>query len=568
MMSDLMKQKINLISIFVLTLMITAVLAPQAFGKCDQTMIDVQILGINDFHGQITEGAFVAGRPVGSAPVLASYLKAASMGMETQTLIVHAGDIVGASPPESALLQDEPTIMFFNLMANKYCSTESRMHPKCNIVGTVGNHEFDDGQEEMLRLLNGGNHDNGPFLQDPWQGANFPHVCANVVYEETGRPILPPYVIKNVKGVHIAFIGAVLKETATIVTAEGIAGLAFQDEAEAINTQVRLLKDRGVKSIIAVIHEGGYQTSYDGPTDPDQTDLTGAIVDIVKALDSEVDVVLSGHSHGFTNALIENNEGADILVAQAWSKGTAYADVDLQIDRHTRDVVSKTAKIVTTWADEGPGLEPDAQVLQLVDQAIMTTGPLTGQVVAEAAADIMSTQNAAGESALGNLIADAQRTIMDSDFAFMNPGGIRSDLLAGAVTWGDLYTIQPFNNYLIKIELTGQQIYDLLNQQFTPYQPYDRMLQVSGLTYTWDASRPANDLIVEVRKEGDPIDAAGVYTVTVNSFLAGGGDQFTVLPEGTVMEVGPIDLDALIEYIQNLPQPITYAIDGRIERVN
>ena len=400
--------------------------------------LQVQILAINDFHGQLTDSLYVSGRPVGSAPVLAAYLKAAAKGMEDRTFMVHAGDLVGASPPVSALLQDEPTIQFFNLLGNRFCRYKNPMDPKCNLVGSVGNHEFDEGRDELMRLYRGGNYIDGPFLQDPWRGASFPHVCANVVVEDAHRTLLPPFVIKMVRNIPVAFIGAILENTPSIVTASGIAGLAFTEEARAINQQVARLKRRGVQTIIVLLHQGGSQAAYDGATDPASGEVTGDIVDIVKALDSEVDVVVSGHTHGFTNALIANNEGADILVTQAWSKGTAYADIDLEIDRRSRDVVAKSAEIKTTWADEGPGLAPDPATLTLVAEAEAATEPLTGQVIAEAAAAISQEQNSAGESALGDLIADAQRAAMQTDFAFMNPGGIRAGLDAGEVTWGEL----------------------------------------------------------------------------------------------------------------------------------
>jgi 5'-nucleotidase len=537
-------------------------------AACPAKHLKIQILAINDFHGQITEGRYVDGRPVGSAPVLASYLKTAARGVENQTFIVHAGDLVGASLPESSLLQDEPAIEFFNLLGNRFCSDRFPMHPKCNLVGTVGNHEFDEGVTEMMRLFKGGNHIDGPFLQDPWKGATFPHVCANVINEETRRPLLLPFSIKLVKNVLVAFIGAVLEDTPSIVTASGIAGYDFIDEAQAINKQVARLKRWGIKTIVVLIHQGGDQSAYFGATDPAAGEVTGDIVDIVKAMDSEVDVVVTGHWHGFTNALITNDQGAEILVTQAWSKGSAYADIDLEIDRRSRDVTAKSAQIITAWADEGPGLEPDQQVSDLVERAKAATEPLTSRVIAESAVEISKDQNSAGESALGNLIADAQRAAMGTDFAFMNPGGIRAGLDAGEVTWGELYTIQPFNNYLIKMDLSGQQIYDLLNQQYEGYQPYDRILQVSGLTYTWDAQRLYDDRILEIRKDGTAIDPDAVYSVTVNSFIAEGGDNFSVLPGGTNRQVGPIDLDALIEYIQNLDQPFSSAIEGRIERLN
>jgi 5'-nucleotidase len=520
-----------------------------------ETLIDIQLLAINDFHGQLGAGRRVANRPVGGAAVLAAYLQAAQQDpndpqLPDRTLIVHSGDHVGATPPDSALLQDEPAIGVLNLLANQYCRFEDRqndqigwgeedakkdrrdrrLHPKCNVVGTVGNHEFDEGKDELLRLLNGGNHPSGPFLENPYRGARYPTVSSNVVDEKTGKPILPPFVIKQIMGVRLAFIGAVLKETPTIVTPTRVAGLKFLDEAESINHYVRWLqRHEGIRTFVVVIHQGGRQATYVGPTQPGGLLHGEAIVDIVSRLDDDVDVVISGHAHSFTNALLKNRNGAEILVTQAFSSGTAYADIDLTIDRRTRDVVAKSAAIVTTFADAGPGLTPDPRVADLVAQAQAKVAPLVNRVIGAAAIDLLRTENPAGESALGNLIADAQRTAMGTDFAFMNPGGIRADLLAGPVTYGELFTVQPFGNSLVRMDLTGQQIYELLNQQWLN-QPFPRILKTSGLTSTWDINRPVGDRIVEVRRNGTPIDRQATFSATVNSFMAAGGDNFTVLP--------------------------------------
>jgi 5'-nucleotidase len=531
-----------------------------------ETLVDVQLLAINDFHGQLSAGRRVGNRPVGHAAVLASYLKAAQEGAEDHTFIVHAGDHVGASPPASALLQDEPSISFLNLLANDSCSRHHRFNPHCNLVGTPGNHEFDEGVEEFFRLIHGGNHPAGSFLEDRYRGAMFPYVSANVVNTATEWPILPPYLIKKVRGEKVGFVGAVLKETPTIVTPSGVAGLSFLDEADAINRSVAELRARHVRAIVVLIHQGGRQTTYQGSTQPGGV-ITGPIVDIVSRLDDEVDVVVSGHAHSFTNGLLPSRTGKEILVTQAFSAGTAYADIDLQIDPATHDVVAKSASIVTTYADQEPGLTPDPTVAQLVADAEAEVAPLVDQVIGEAASDILRVQNAAGESALGNLIADAQRQAMGTHFAFMNPGGIRADLFAGSVTWGELFTIQPFGNSLVKMDLTGSQIVTLLEQQWLN-QPFPRMLQIAGLSYTWDNARPVGSRIVEVRQNGTPIDPDAIYTVAVNSFMAAGGDNFMVLVAGTNRVGGPIDLDALIAYLQGLTQPFSSAIEGRIERLN
>lgn len=557
----------------------------QAKDHLQNPSVKVKILAINDFHGQIGEGKKVSSRPVGSAPVLAAYLNAAQEGWRSRTIIAEAGDVMGASPPNSALLQDEPTIMFMNLLGNHFGKLRNRFcppakqaklgvkptfwNPRSNLVGVAGNHEFDKGLEELWRRLYGGNHPDGPFLKKKWTGADYPTLAANVIAKDTGKPVLPPYVIKTVCGLPIGFVGAVLKETPTMVMPSGVAMLEFTDEADAINEQVRKLKRQGVRAIVVLLHQGAYQTSYDGPTTADQTALTSAepLLNILDRLDDEVDVVITGHAHSFTNALVNNAHGATFLVTQAWSAGTAYADIQLGVDLRRKDVVSKSAAIYTTWADAGPGLAPEAKAAELLAAANAKVEPITQQVVGNAAEEITRTQSDAGESALGNLIADCQRQALGTDFAFMNPGGIRDDIHAGDVTWGQLYTVQPFNNTLMKIELTGQQIYDVLNQQWAG-QPYARILQVSGLTYTWDNNLPDNDRIVEVLKDGAPIDQEAVYTVTVNNFLQGGGDNFTVFTAGANPEVGPVDLDALVDYVNNLAQPFTAIIEGRITRLN
>jgi 5'-nucleotidase len=539
--------------------------------------VHVQLLSINDFHGQLSAGRFVAGRPVGSAPVLAAYLRSAQADHANHSIIVHAGDHVGASPAASALLQDEPSIMFLNLLANDYCrypEHETEDHgaaypewdSRCNLVGTLGNHEFDEGVDELQRLLNGGNHAKGPFLEDPWRGARYPMVSANVVDAVTGRPILPPYVIKKIDGERIAFIGAVLKDTPTIVTPSGVAGVRFLDEADAINAYVPELRRRNVHAIVVLIHQGGAQTSIVGST-PAGAQVSGQIVDIVNRLDDEIDVVVSGHTHSFTNAILTNQHGTPILVTQAFSAGTAYGDIELDISRASHDVVAKSASIVTTYADAGPGLASEAAAAALTSAAEARVAPLVNQVIGVAATDLTRTENGAGESTLGNLIADAQRAALGTEFAFMNPGGIRADVAAGPLTFGQLFSVQPFGNSLVKMDLTGQQIYDLLEQQFAG-QPFPRILKTAGLTYQWDAAAPLGSRIVAAYQGGVPIDRAAHYSVTVNSFLADGGDNFTVLRGGINRMGGPIDLDALIAYIKSLPPPFAVTIEGRIQRLN
>ena len=540
---------------------------------CQGGNLKVKILGFNDFHGQISTGKKVSGRPVGGAGVLSAYLKAAQVGIEDQTLIVHAGDHVGASPASSALLQDEPSIQWLNTLANASCTYSDKTNPTCNIVGTLGNHEFDEGKTELLRLLNGGNHVSGPFLEDPYKGARFPYVSANVVNEVTNAPILPPYVIKRVHGVPIAFVGAVLEGTPTIVTPTGVAGLKFLDEADAANSYVPEIKALGVKTIVLLIHQGGFQSSYATPTNTALANsaLNGAdILDVVTRLDPEFDVVVSGHSHSFTNLLVTSNAGKQILVTQAFSASTAYDDIDLTIDPVSKDVVTKSAKIVTTFADVAPGNAPEPAAVALTSAAEALVAPLVGQIVGFAPVSLTRNGGASGEESLGDVIADSQNLAEGTQFAFMNPGGIRADLIVpsgGAnITWNDLFTIQPFGNTLVKMNLTGAQIKALLEQQWAP--TTTRILQISGLGYTWDASQPVGSRIVEVHDAaGVALNPAAIYSITCNNFLASGGDGFTVFADGTDRVGGVVDIDALLDYTEH-HNPLPFPMMGRITRLN
>ena len=527
-----------------------AILSVGSASALPLATLKVKILAINDFHGQLSPKT-VSGRPAGGAAVLASYLKdAQKLMVPDSTIIVSDGDFVGASPANSALLQDEPSIQFLNTLANPFCLS-NKMNPRCNLLATVGNHEFDEGTVELFRMLNGGNHANGPFLQNPFSGARYPFIAANVIDTATGKTLLPPYVIKTVRNTPIAFIGAILKDTPNIVAPAGVAGLSFIDEATAINSYIPELKAKGVKAIVAVIHQGAADVEA-----------------IVAKLDGEIDVVISGHSHMLTNKLVNNAAGKPVLVTQAYSAGTAFANIDLEISPISKDIVKKTAVITTTYGDVAPGNAPDATVAAIVAAADAAVADDVNVVVGETSTAITRTQNAAGESALGDLIADAQRWYEGTDFAFMNPGGIRADLDKGQVTWGELFTIQPFGNQMVRMTLTGQQVYDLLAQQWSnPASP--KMLQISGLTYYWtNNGTGVAGTITMVLKNGLPIDKAATYTVTTNNFLAGGGDGFTVFKIGLNPLVDAADIDVLVAYIKTLPQPFTATQDGRINIVS
>ncbi len=516
---------------------------------------------------------------------MASYLHAAMRGMEDRTVLVHAGDLVGASTPASGLLQDEPTVSFLNSFGNAACSYSDRRNADCNLVGTLGNHEFDEGPAELTRLLMGGNHANGPFLQDPWRGARFPTVSANVIDIETRAPWIDPFVVKKIAGIRVGFIGAVLKDVPSVSLPSHVAHLEFRDEAEAVNHYTAVLHAQGVRTIVLLLHQGGRPASesptgsggasaqsapmegVESPTGPGGASaqsapmegasipLTGPIVDIVARLDPGIDVIISGHSHQLSRTLLKSRGGDDVLVAQAFSYGTAFDDVEMDIDARTGAVVAKSAKIVTAWADEGPGLTPDPSAAALVAAAEAKVGPRMHRVVGSAAALWSGRSGPTGESPLGALIAEAQRRAVQADFGFTNPGGIRADLPSGTLTWADLFAVQPFRDTVVKLAITGQQIYDVLNQQWQAGGAV-RFLQVSGLEYSWSARRTPGDRVAEVRKDRAPIDRAASYTVAVNGYLAAGGDGFSAFAGARRLAEGPPDVDALAAHIQAQSQPI------------
>lgn len=564
-------------------LAIAALLTTQliAVGGCTSTgystaNLKAKVLAINDFHGQISEGK-IAGKgeynKVGSAPVLAAYLKSAQAGIEERSFIVSVGDLIGASPAASALLQDEPTIMLMNTLANDFC--REPLHPRCNIVATVGNHEFDEGVAELNRIIHGGNHAKGPFLENPYTGAHFPYVAANVKDKATGNTLLPPYVIKTVDGVPIAFIGAVVRTTPHMVTASGNEGISFTDESSAINALIPDLQAKGVHAVVAFIHQGGSQPPYPGKTDPLRPlESIGGdmkpVTDIVSRLDGEVDLVLTAHSHRFTNALVRNAAGKEVLVTQAYSAGTAYADIDLEIDPKSRDIVGKSASITTTWVqnpDGKPAVAPDQAAAEILARAENAVGPVINEFINRTGSPVTRSQNRAGESDLGNLVADAMRSSSGTDFSFINPGGLRADLAAGNVTWGNLYSVTPFGNLVVTMQLSGEQVYRLLEQQWAdPAAP--RMLQTSGLSYTWMDNGPGRTgTVIEVKKDGDAIDRSHYYSVATVNFLATGGDGFSVFKDGSGQVNGPVDIDVLVSYLKGLPRPFRTPEKGRVKRI-
>jgi 5'-nucleotidase len=535
--------------------------------------VTVQVLTFNDFHGNLQTPAAPDGlRPAGGAAVLAAYLNARRARDPQGTLIIHAGDLLGASPPITRLLQNEPAIQFLNLLAGDQCpygaathfysAASWREHPDpCPLIGTPGNHEFDAGPEELLRLLNGGNAKAGPFLQDPWRGSRVPYVCANVLDRRTGHTLLPPYAVVVIHGVPIGVIGAVLKETPTMVPAWATADLQFTDEAAAINAATRELHAQGVHTVLVTIHQGVVPT----PSGPGFA-WHGPLLRIVSQLDPGIDVVISGHTHNFTNALWPDHAGHPVLVVQDFSYGVAFGELTLKLDPDSGRVLAKSARVLPAWADAGAGLHPDPGVTRLTQQAVAAVGPRVARVVARSDLALTRRMSAAGESVLGDFVADAQRAAVHADIGLMNAGGLRADLLPGTITWGDILTVHPFGNRILALNMTGAQLLRTLEEQW-PADPsaIPQILKTSGLYYQWDPAQPTGSHVVRAcDAQRRPLRATALYRVAVNDFLVGGGDNFKSFGGLPVAQLGPLDAEALESYLKTLHGPIVAPAGPRI----
>jgi 5'-nucleotidase len=538
--------------------------------------VTVKLIGFNDFHGNIKAGEGSSSNP--GVARFATRIKALK-AQNPLHAVVSAGDMIGASPLTSALFHDEPTIEAFNRIGIDF--------------NAVGNHEFDEGKEELLRMQYGGNHpmDTYSGLGLPadlhageFAGADFDFLAANVIETATGETLLPAYGVKDFLGNKVAFIGMTLEGTPSIVTPSGVTGLAFGDEADTVNALVPKLKEKGIESIVVLVHEGGFATGGDNGCDG----VSGPIVDIVNRLHPAVDLVVSGHTHRAYNCLINNKAGLPVRVTSAGQYARNLSNIDLTLDTETKDVIAVAAENLTTGT--GAATAEDPSLAELVAHYDAASAAPRARVIGQISANLSKTANAAGESVMGDVIADAQLYATQSVgfgeavIAFMNPGGIRADILYSAagkqdgdVTYGEAFTVQPFGNSLVTKTLTGAQIEQLLEQQFMGCpnnQPFNRIFQVSnGFSYAWDNAGPACDKIdpASIKLNGVTLDVAASYRVTMNSFLADGGDLFTVFTQGTNPLGGAQDLDALEAWLQHFGpvNPATYPNAlARIQRLN
>lgn len=523
--------------------------------------IQVQILGLNDFHGNLEpptgSGGRIGATDAGGVEFLATHVRALRT-TNRNTLFVSAGDLIGATPLISALFHDEPTIEAFNLMGLDY--------------NGVGNHEFDEGVDELLRMQHGGCHPvDGCQDGDPFDGADFDFLAANVAYKSNGQTIFPPYAIHRFSGVKVAVVGMTLEGTPSIVSPAGISHVNFFDEADSVNALVPELKAQGVETIVVLLHEGGSTTAPLNETTINScVSPTGPLPPIVERMDDEIDVVVTGHTNWAVNCVIDGK-----IVTGAAHQGRLVTDIDLTISTFTKDVFGATVnnRIVTRTVERAYDLT------QLVDKYRTLSAPLANRIIGRITATITRTANAAGESALGDVIADAQqfdaaRAGTGSQIAFMNAGGIRADLLFpsspagegdGNVTYGEAFSVQPFGNSLVTMTLTGAQIDALLEQQFMGG---IGILQVSnGFAYTRSSSAPAGAKVSNITLNGLPIGSATAYRVTVNSFLADGGDNYGVLRDGTNRIPGNVDTDAFENYLRANPAGIAPGPQNRITLV-
>ncbi|MEU9486774.1 bifunctional metallophosphatase/5'-nucleotidase [Streptomyces decoyicus] len=534
--------------------------------------VDVQLLSFNDFHGNLEPPQGSSGTveeiqpdgskksvPAGGAEYLAQSLRTARKG-HPYSVTAAAGDLVGASPLLSGLFHDEPTVEAMNKLGLD--------------VTSVGNHEFDEGRAELTRLQKGGCHPKDGCYEKgkKFRGAGFPYLTANVTDEKSGKPLLKPYTVWKHKGVKIGFIGVTLEGTPDIVNADGVKGLKFHDEVETINKYAKVLERQGVKSVVALIHEGGLpaSTSYNYKCDsPGPGDgISGPITDIAKHVTPKVDALVTGHTHQAYACTIPDPSGRPRTVTSAASYGKLYTDTTLTYDRRTRDIVRTSVKAPGAVNHVVDRTQPKAaDMTSLIARWNKLAAPVAGRPVGHISADIAGRGAAAPESPLGDVISDAQLEATKADgkggaqLALMNPGGVRSDLAFkasgsegdGVVTYGEAFTVQPFTNMLNVVDLTGAQLLAGLQQQVSgPNEASPKILQVSkGLTYTLDMTKSGAARVVKdsVKLDGVALDPAKTYRVAMNEFLAGGGDGFAAFKGGKNKYVGPSDLDAFTGYL-------------------
>lgn len=553
--------------------------------------VKIRLIAINDFHGTLLppENATrlpgpAAGEPVsvplGGAAYLATAVSRLKAG-NPLNVVVAAGDLISASPLESALFHDEPAIAALDAMGLE--------------ISAVGNHEFDDGRDALLRIQRGGCAPDGMPEVDTciggrFPGARFQYLAANVVDSASGAPLLPATAVRSFEAggrrLSIGFIGLTLAGTPDLVSRDGIRGLRFEDEIVTINREAAALRADGIEAIVVLIHEGGYiepASAYDDERCPG---FSGEIARIAARLDPAVDVMVSGHTHrAYKCRLASRDPAKTLLVTSAGHAGRFVSSLDLELDPETGDVIASRADTLPVVNDRpgnaAPSLYPPLPatpgLAAMVEIFRARAEPLAARPVGRVAAAILRTVADSGEQPLGMVIADAQLAYAAkaaetrAEIAFMNPDGVRADLepldAAGTVSFGQVYSVQPFGSELVTLSLSGAQIRRLLEQQWRAKGRSPVLLPSKGFRYQWHADRPVGERVdaASITLNGVVVDPAKRYRVNVNGFLANGGDGFTVLTEGTERQAFGLDREALIDYLARFG-PVAVPADARIER--
>lgn len=577
--------------------------AAGAAPKAPAKTVPLQLLSFNDYHGHLQpptggDGNLLtaAGATIqaGGVEYLTTHLEQLRQG-HPDTLTVAAGDLIGGSPFLSGLFKDEPSVETLDTLG-------------LDVAG-VGNHEFDEGVPELLRMRYGGCHPTeGCFDDDGYSGTAFQYLAANVTYKKgvtapkpagakrygswfsapTGRTVLPPTTIKTVKGIRVGFIGMTLEGTPELVAQAGIRDVEFRDEVETANTAANFLSKRGVKAIVVLLHEGGLPPTgapYDYSCTDGTTGLSGPIVQIAQGLSPKIDMVVTGHTHQPYTCVVADPAGNPRWVTSASSYGRVITDTELQLSRKTKDVVRDS--VTTANRAVTRDVTPDAAQTATIAKWNGLSAPIANRPVGTITAAITRSVTRDTESSLGDLIADAQLAATSAadaggaKMAFMNPGGVRADLTFpsspagegdGVVTYGESFTVQPFGNLLVSMTLTGAQIETMLEQQWTTQTDGSvRFLHLgvsTGFAYSWSASAPVGQKVdpASITLDGTPVDPAASYRVTVNAFLADGGDGFTVLRDGTDRVGGGVDLDAFNAYL-TANAPVAPPTPDRVTRL-
>jgi 5'-nucleotidase len=523
--------------------------------------VRVQLLGINDFHGHLestTPGTIMRREderfPAGGAEYLATHIRSLR-ARARHTFVVAAGDIVGGSPLLSSLFHDEPTIEAMNMIGLD--------------VTSVGNHEFDEGPAELHRLKRGGCHPiDGCADGSPYEGADFPFLAANVINRSTGRRIFPPIAVRQAGPVKIGFIGMTLEGTPDYISPTFARRLRFLDEAQTANRYARVLKRRGVNAIVVLLHEGGFTREPGGVNSCNG--LSGPLRNIVRDTTRDVDLFLTGHTHAVYNCVMWGKR-----VTSAASYGRLVTRLQLELDRRTGEVRRSRARnwLVGHWVMRAP------DITEMIQRYRTFAAPLADRLVGQLARSASRSRDISGESRMGNLVADAQSAATGSDAAFIRPGQVRAGLGAGEVSYARAFMTQPFGTSLVSMTLTGDQMLELLKEQWCGRSKTEVLYPSASVSYTWSATTAraikdtpcatAPNPVTGLSIGGEPVEPTRAYRITVNSGMANRDDNYPTLSRGTNRWGGPEDTAALERYLEPSVDgpPLEPPERDRLERV-